>query len=142
MAEGKRENRKLVRLVLSTPLKVTIRSLGAEISYELETHNLSYTGFFLDFEKPGRFPFTAASIMEVWIELEAGSRIFFNGKMVRKVMPGEPGSEITGPGIAIHIIQIESKTEHQLRQFIDRRIAELPAEAELAELAKSRTKTG
>ena len=141
MAEGKRENRKMVRLLLKAPLKVTIRSLGAEISYELETRNLSYTGFFLDFEKPGRFPFTPASIMEIWIELEKGFTIFFNGKMVRKVMPGEPGSDITGPGIAVHIIQIEPKPDIQLKNFIDRRVAELAviaeAEAEAEAAAKN-----
>jgi PilZ domain len=130
MAEGKRENRKLVRLLLKAPLRVTIRSLGAEISYDLETRNLSYTGFFLDFEKPGRFPFTPASIMEVWIELEKEQNIFFNGKMVRKVMPGEPGCDITGPGIAVHIIQIEPKVETQLKSYIDRRVAELAAAEE------------
>ena len=102
------ENRKMVRLILDHPLTVSIASLGADVRYELKTRNVSYTGFFLDFEKPGRFPFTAASIMEIWIELEKDERIFFNGKMVRKVMPGDPGSEITGPGIAVRIIQMES----------------------------------
>jgi PilZ domain len=125
MDEGKRENRKMVRLILPSPLKVTIGSLGGDIRYDLETHNLSYTGFFLDFQKPGRFPFTSASIMEVWIELEKGQKIFFNGKMVRKVMPGEPGSEITGPGIAIQIIQMETATENQLKSFIDRTLLEI-----------------
>ena len=124
MSEARRENRKMVRLILDHPLTVSIASLGADIRYELKTRNVSYTGFFLDFEKPGRFPFTAASIMEIWIELEPGERIFFNGKMVRKVMPGDPGSEITGPGIAVRIIQMDSKTEQKLKEFIDRKIAE------------------
>jgi hypothetical protein len=114
----------MVRLILDLPLTVSIASLGADVRYELKTRNVSYTGFFLDFEKPGRFPFTAASIMEIWIELDAGERIFFNGKMVRKVMPGEPGSEVTGPGIAVRIIQMDSKTEQKLKEFIDRKIAE------------------
>ncbi len=124
MSETRRENRKMVRLILDLPLTVSIASLGADVRYELKTRNVSYTGFFLDFEKPGRFPFTAASIMEIWIELDAGERIFFNGKMVRKVMPGEPGSEVTGPGIAVRIIQMDSKTEQKLKEFIDRKIAE------------------
>ncbi len=124
MSEGRRENRKMVRLILDHPLKVSIGSLGAEVRYDLKTRNVSYTGFFLDFEKPGRFPFTPASIMEIWIDLEPNNRIFFNGKMVRKVMPGDPGSEITGPGIAVRIIQMDSKTEHQLKEFIDRKISE------------------
>ena len=114
----------MVRLILDHPLKVSIGSLGAEVRYDLKTRNVSYTGFFLDFEKPGRFPFTPASIMEIWIDLEPNNRIFFNGKMVRKVMPGDPGSEITGPGIAVRIIQMDSKTEHQLKEFIDRKISE------------------
>jgi hypothetical protein len=117
----------MVRLILDQPLSVSISSLGADVRYDLQTRNVSYTGFFLDFEKPGRFPFTAASIMEIWIELEAGNRIFFNGKMVRRVMPGEPGSEITGPGIAVRIIQMDSKTEHQLKEFIDRKVSERQA---------------
>jgi hypothetical protein len=124
MSEARRENRKMVRLILDLPLTVSIASLGADVRYELKTRNVSYTGFFLDFEKPGRFPFTAASIMEIWIELDAGERIFFNGKMVRKVMPGEPGSEVTGPGIAVRIIQMDSKTEQKLKEFIDRKLAD------------------
>jgi hypothetical protein len=124
MSEGRRENRKMVRLTLSHPLKVSIGSLGADIRYDLRTRNVSYTGFFLDYEKPGRFPFTPSSIMEIWIELEQDSRIFFNGKMVRKVMPGEPGSEITGPGIAVRIVLMDSKTEQRLKEFIDRKISE------------------
>ena len=127
MSEGRRENRKMVRLILDQPLSVSISSLGADVRYDLQTRNVSYTGFFLDFEKPGRFPFTTASIMEIWLELEAGNRIFFNGKMVRRVMPGEPGSEITGPGIAVRIIQMDSKTEHQLKEFIDRKVSERQA---------------
>jgi hypothetical protein len=124
MAEGRRENRKVVRLILDHGLKVSIGSLGADVRYDLRTHNVSYTGFFLDYEKPGRFPFTPASIMEIWIELEQDLKIFFNGKMVRRVMPGEPGSEITGPGIAVKIVQIDSKTEQKLKEFIDRKVAE------------------
>ena len=124
MSEGRRENRKMVRLLLEQPMAVSIGSLGADVRYELQTRNISYTGFFLDFEKPGRFPFTSASIMEIWIELEKDNRIFFNGKMVRKVMPGEPGSEITGPGIAVRIIQMDTKTENRLKEFIDRKVAE------------------
>ena len=124
MSEGRRENRKMVRLMLDHPLTVSIASLGADVRYELRTRNVSYTGFFLDYEKPGRFPFTPSSIMEIWIELEKDSRIFFNGKMVRKVMPGEPGSEITGPGIAVRIVQMDTKTEQKLKEFIDRKILE------------------
>lgn len=124
MSDARRENRKMVRVILDRPLTVSISSLGADVRYELQTRNVSYTGFFLDFEKPGRFPFTAASIMEIWIELDHGDRIFFNGKMVRKVMPGDPGSEITGPGIAVRIVQMDSKTELKLKEFVDRKIAE------------------
>jgi hypothetical protein len=62
--------------------------------------------------------------MEIWIELEKDERIFFNGKMVRKVMPGDPGSDITGPGIAVRIIQMDQKTELKLKEFIDRKLAE------------------
>lgn len=124
MSDLKRENRKMTRVILDHALVVSISSLGADVRYELKTRNVSYTGFFLDFEKPGRFPFTAASIMEIWLEIESGDRIFFNGKMVRKVMPDDPSAKITGPGIAVRIVQIDSKTEQRLKEFVDRKLAE------------------
>ncbi|MCX6125907.1 MAG: PilZ domain-containing protein [Proteobacteria bacterium] len=125
----KRENRRVLRLKLDQPLKVLLTSLGGTVRYEMQTRNVSYTGFFLDFEKPGRFPFTPASIMEIWLDLGTET-LFFNGKMVRKVMPGEPGSEVTGPGIAVRIIQIETKTESALKEFVDRALdAQEAAEA-------------
>jgi hypothetical protein len=117
-----RENRRVVRLRLEIPLKVEISSLGAAVKYDLRTRDISPTGFFLDFEKPGRFPFTPASIMEIWLELEPNNRIFFNGKMVRRVMPEDPGANNTGPGIAVRIVQIDMQNERTLREFIDRRV--------------------
>lgn len=117
--QSRRENRRVVRLKLKQPLKVLLTSIGGTVRYEMQTRNVSYTGFFLDFEKPGRFPFTPASIMEIWLDL-GDQTIFFNGKMVRKVMPGEPGSENTGPGIAVRIVQIDTKTESILKEFVDK----------------------
>jgi len=90
----------------------------------MSTRNISHTGFFLDFDKPGRFPFTPASIMEIWIELEPGSTIFFNGKMARVVFPTDPQAADTGPGIAVRIIQIDTKNERTLNDFIDRKSKE------------------
>ncbi len=117
--QGRRENRRVIRLRLPKPLKVLLTSIGGTMRYEMQTRNVSYTGFFLDFEKPGRFPFTPASIMEIWLDI-GDQTLFFNGKMVRKVMPGEPGSEITGPGIAVRIVQIDTKTENSLKEFVDK----------------------
>ena len=122
MSEARRENRRVIRLKLEQPRKVVISSLGGTVKYELQTRNVSYTGFFLDFEKPGRFPFTPASIMEIWLELEPGNTVFFNGKMVRVVMPGEPGCEVTGPGIAVRIVQADTKSENILKDFIDKMV--------------------
>jgi hypothetical protein len=119
--QSRRENRRVIRLRLPKPMKVYLTSLGGTVRYEMQTRNVSYTGFFLDFEKPGRFPFTPASIMEIWLDLD-GQTLFFNGKMVRKVMPGEPGSEITGPGIAVRIVQIDTKAENVLKEFVDKMI--------------------
>lgn len=113
-----RENRSHVRVKLDRPLKVVMGSIGADIRYELVTRNVSLTGFFLDFDKPGRFPFTPASIMEVWLELEPGVTIFFNGKMARVVLPSEASGEDTGPGIAIKIVQIDHKNDQVLKDFI------------------------
>lgn len=118
----KRENRKVTRLILEEPLKVVLCSIGAQVRYELATQNISYTGFFLKFDKPGRFPFTPASIMEVWLELTDEKTIFFNGKMARVVHKNDPSVEETGTGIAIKIVQIEAEEERFLREFIESHI--------------------
>jgi len=119
-----KENRRVARLRLDQPLRVVMGSIGNAIRYDLLTRDISPTGFFLDFEKPGRFPFTPASIMEVWLELEEGSTIFFNGKMARVVRPSDPAALDLGPGIAIRIVQIEKENEITLRDFIIRRLSE------------------
>jgi hypothetical protein len=119
---ARKESRKNNRLKLETPLRVVMGSIGADIRYDMVTRNISHTGFFLDFEKPGRFPFTAASIMEIWLELEAGNTIFFNGKMARVVYPEDPQARETGPGIGVRIVQIDTRNEKALIDFIDRKV--------------------
>ena len=124
---SRKESRKNVRLKLTEPLKVVMGSIGAEVRYDLVTRNISYNGFFLDFDKPGRFPFTAASIMEIWLELEPNNTIFFNGKMARVVFPHDEKAKETGPGIAVRIVQMDSKNETALKEFIDRKMREREA---------------
>jgi hypothetical protein len=102
-------------------------SMGATVRYDLLTHDISVTGFFLAFDKPGRFPFTTSSIMEVWMELEANNTIFFNGKMARVVYPNDPAAQDIGPGIAIRIVQIDKENEAILREYIDRKLKEREA---------------
>lgn len=116
MTENLRENRKVQRILLKEPLKVVLCSIGAEVKYELTTRNISNTGFFLDFDSPGRFPFNQASIMEVWMELGNSESLFFNGKMARVVMPSGLGE--TETGIAVKIVQIDSENEKILLKFI------------------------
>lgn len=118
-----RENRRYGRIKIAKGLRVAMRSIGSEISYNMETHNVSDTGFFLNFEKPGRFPFTPASIMEVWLELEHEQTIFFNGKMTRVVYPEEASAD-NEAGIAIKIVQIEKDEENVLRDFIRKKAIE------------------
>lgn len=120
----RKESRKNLRVKLKSALRVVMGSIGAEVRYDVTTRNISHTGFFLDFEKPGRFPFTPASILEIWIEFEAGIGVFFNGKMARVVYPGEDRAKETGPGIAVRIIQIDAKNEKMLHEFIDRKVKE------------------
>lgn len=119
-----REHRRVVRLRLEKGLKVVMGSMGSEVRYDMATRDISNNGFFLDFEKPGRFPFTAASIMEVWMELEPNVTIFFNGKMARVVYPEDKEALRTGPGIAVRIVQIESAQEQKLVEFINKRLVE------------------
>ena len=100
-------------------------SIGSDVKYSLETRNISHNGFFLDFEKPGRFPFTTSSIMEVWLKLsdsDDSEVVFFNGKMARVVFPDDEYVEKTGPGIAIRIVQIDNDQEKKLFAYIDGQI--------------------
>lgn len=121
---SRKESRKNGRIKLNDQLQVVIRSIGADVRYDMVSRNISHTGFFLDFEKPGRFPFTAASIMEIWLELEEGNTIFFNGKMARVVFPQDEAAKETGPGIAVRIVMIDAKNEKALFEFIDRKSKE------------------
>ena len=130
MVNVSRENRRFGRVIMDKALRVSMRSIGSEASYNMETRNVSDTGFFLRFEKPGRFPFTPSSIMEVWLTLEEGSTIFFNGRMTRVVHPEEAVSLDTEPGIAIRIIQIEKEEENTLREFIRKKAMENEANAQ------------
>lgn len=131
MSQNRRkESRKTMRLKLTQPLKVVMGSIGSEVRYDLLTRNISYTGFFLDFEKPGRFPFTAASIMEIWLELEPDNTIFFNGKMARVVYPTDETANDTGPGIGVRIVQIDAKMEKSLHDFIDRNLPDIDENSE------------
>ena len=132
MVNVSRENRRYGRVIIEKGLRVSMRSIGSEASYNMETRNVSDTGFFLRFEKPGRFPFTPSSIMEVWLTLEEGSTIFFNGKMTRVVYPEEAVSLETEPGIAIKIIQIEKEEESVLREFIRKKAMENEAKEKIS----------
>jgi len=136
-----RENRRYGRVIIEKALQVSMRSIGSEASYNMETRNVSDTGFFLRFEKPGRFPFTPSSIMEVWLTLEEGSTIFFNGKMTRVVHPDEAVSLDTEPGIAIKIIQIEKDEENILREFIRKKATERELTAKPTAVSKEETET-
>ncbi|MBQ48014.1 MAG: hypothetical protein CMP10_11280, partial [Zetaproteobacteria bacterium] len=95
----KRQNRKKERVTLSQDVKVVMCSIGAQVKYELKTRDISYTGFFLDFDSPGRFPFTKSSIMEIWMTLDEENTIFCNGKMARVVYPDSSQQQnFPGPG--------------------------------------------
>jgi hypothetical protein len=130
-ASKRKESRRNIRIRLPDPLKVVMGSIGAEVRYDLETRNISHTGFFLDFEKPGRFPFTAASIMEIWLQLEPGNTVFFNGKMARVVYPTDEAAKDTGPGIAVRIVQMDAKNEEILFDFLERNIEEQEENSEV-----------
>ncbi|MGE0174111.1 MAG: PilZ domain-containing protein [Oligoflexales bacterium] len=111
-----RDHRRVKRIRLDQPLRVVMCSIGAQVKYELQTRDISNTGFFLEFENPGRFPFNASSIMEVWMQFDDGQTVFFNGKMARVVHRSDNGSI---PGIAIRIVQIDKDNEDKLKDFID-----------------------
>ena len=117
--QQRRENRKAGRLELDQPLKVVMGSIGAQVKYTASTRNISYSGIFLLFDNPKRFPFTNSSLLEVWVELEADAPLFFNGKLARVVHKEENSDYGFEPGIAIHIVQIDQENEKRLFRFID-----------------------
>lgn len=122
-AQSSRENRKVKRIRLEKPLKAIIASIGAHVRYEVSTRDISHSGFFLDFENPGRFPFNQSSILEVWAELEPDCAIFFNGKMARVVPKENATITDSGAGIAIKIVQIDRDNEKILFDFISRKLS-------------------
>ena len=83
----------------------------------METSDVSHAGFFLDFDRPGRFPFTSESLLEVWLALPQNKTIFFNGKMARLALPSGEG-KAKETGIAIRIVQISAEDERTLDSFI------------------------
>jgi len=118
LPKKKKESRNKIRVFLKVPLKVTLGSIGSQVHYKTETYDISENGFFLDFKKPGKFPFNEASIIEAWLDLGNGESIFFNAKMARKVYPEQVKSTRQSSGIAIRIIQIEKQTFQALRTYI------------------------
>lgn len=121
MSAQDRESRRVKRIRLERPMKVVIGSIGANIRYETSARDVSYTGFFLEFDSPARFPFNQSSILEVWAELETDCAIFFNGKMARVVPKENAVVQETEAGIAIKIVQIDRDNEKILQDFIGRK---------------------
>lgn len=115
-----RENRRHERVLLEKKRPVVIAPIGSDVRYHLETKNVSNQGLFLEYDKPGRFPFTPASIMEVWLDVGNSELIFFNAKMTRMIMPGDEDSSIWGAGIAIKIVQISKENDDKFEAYIDK----------------------
>lgn len=105
-------------------MPVSINSMGDAVGYETTTRNLSQSGFFLEYDRPSRFPFNHASILEVRLKFPDGQQIFFNGKVARVVNAGDAAAKETGTGIGIKIVQIDAKAENVLRAFLDRLYAD------------------
>ena len=112
------EKRRVKRVHLDKPLRVVIGSIGSTTRYDLLTYNVSVNGFFLNFERPGRFPFTSSSILEVWLEIDSDTTVFFNGKVARVVKKEDIKNSDTNTGIAIKIVQISKEDDDVLRHFV------------------------
>lgn len=115
-----REKRRGERLLLEKKRPVVIAPIGSDVRYHLETKNVSNHGFFLEYENPDRFPFTKASMMEVWLDTGEGDLVFFNAKMLRLIREDDKEADLWGAGIAIKIIQITKENEERLEAYIDK----------------------
>lgn len=117
-ARDNTNTRKIKRVNTKKGLKVVVGSIGSDIRYDLKTRDISSNGFFLDFDDPDRFPFNGSSIMEIWIELEEGQVVFFNGRIARTI--SKEAAKDTGlgiPGIAVRIIQISQENQQMMAEF-------------------------
>ncbi|MCY4381276.1 MAG: PilZ domain-containing protein [Proteobacteria bacterium] len=114
-----KENRKKYRVRLQKPIGVSISSIGSTLYYDLVTDDISISGFFLAFDSPSRFPFLSSSILEVWMNIPGGDKLFFNAKMVRVVNSDLLTVESKKKGVAIRIIQINPEAKEALQAFID-----------------------
>ncbi len=114
------EKRRVRRASLTKPLRVVLGSIGSDTRYDLLTYNVSVNGFFLNFERPGRFPFTSASILEVWLEIDSKTTVFFNGKVARVVKKEDIQGNEGNTGIAIKIVQISREDDDALRRFVNK----------------------
>ena len=114
-----RDNKRIQRVFSQKPLRVLISSIGSDVKYELSTQNLSTQEIFLNFDKPGRLPFTKASILEVWIELSSKKILFFNGKIARIVFSEDEDASTFGPGLGIRIILASDDNQETFDTFLD-----------------------
>ena len=113
-----KENRKRLRLKLTNPLRVLASSIGAPLQYDLVTHDISISGFFLNFEYPLRFPFTSSSIIEICLIIDQDNKIDFLGRIARIVHANDPESDLR-KGIAVSIIQIDADAKESLKKFVE-----------------------
>lgn len=120
-----KEPRRNARLQLEKALHLIMGSIGSDVRYDLETKDVTIKGFFLESKTPGRFPFTSASIVEVWLEIEPTNIVFFNGKIARIILPEEAEALEEPPGISIRIIQIEPEEEKKLADFLNKKLDQI-----------------
>lgn len=119
-----REARHAQRVCLDDPLTVSMKSIGSDVKYDLITKEVSNNGFFLAFDKPGRFPFSKSSILEVSLDFGDSQKISFNGQMARIIFPKDEAAKVFGPGIAIKIVQIAEDQQQKLDDFIKKKAQE------------------
>ena len=115
-----REKRRFERVTLKEKNKATVVSIGSEIQYNMHTRNVSNKGLFLEYGSPKKLPFTVSSVLEIWLDIGEEARIFFNGKVVRTVLPEDNQASLWGPGVAIKIIQITDEQNSKLEEFIQK----------------------
>ena len=126
MSEGRKpskykitERRKFPRYRVAIETTVAARSIGDATEYGFVTSNISTGGIHIKGDK-NDYPFTAQTILEVWLTLSPEVKIFFNGKIMHTNLGG----------YGIKIVQIEDQDQAKLDDFIDKYSAANPAAAE------------
>lgn len=112
------EKRRMIRIQVKRQLRAYIKSVGSHVKHEFETIDVSVNGLLLHSPRTRRYPFSEATLLEVWLQLDDEDKtvIFFNAKVARSFEDKKDDGRLN---FGLRIIQIEKGQEERLVRYID-----------------------